>query len=830
MTTLSQLLQTAADEFGPKTAVLMQRGYRVERWSYEYLWEFSERLATYLRGKGLQQGDRLLLRAPNMPEWLGLYFGCLRAGVILVPLDVLSTPDFVARVRDKTDARYLFVSQMSQDNAMELGIPMQFLEDLPHQLDEVRPDSTLPAPAEEDIAEIMFTSGTTGEPKGVILTHRNIVSNVLAYAQVISSAPSSRLLSLLPLSHMLEQTAELITLLKIGATVAYPASRQPTAIFRTLREQRITNMVVVPQILQVFWNAIEREVSKQGSERVWQRLLHVSPRLPSALRRLVFRSVHRKLGGCLEFLICGGAYLNPELARCWELLGITILQGYGTTEASPIVALNSLKERRLDSVGKALPGQEMRIASDGEVLIRGPNVTPGYWQDPEATEAAFQEGWYGTGDLGYLDEEGYLYLRGRKKDMIALSGGMNVYPQDVEEALNVCAGVKDACVLGVPTEEGGVRVHAVLLLEEEGADPQDVVNQANRRLADHQRIQEVTVWPFPEFPHTRTLKVKKGEILEYVLRGQLAKEPASVVPAVGKAVEAPVLHRLLANATGTPAESIHPTVTLGEDLNLDSLGRVELLAAVESETGVYVDESRVSADTTVEELELLVASEHEVSREHHRLEWPLNQLVGLGRVLLHSFLVFPLLRLVARLKVEGRDNLKGLQGPMLFAANHQSHIDTPIVLAALPARWRRQTAVAAAADFWFAGDRIKGLLASSLFNAFPFSRTGAIRPTLEHCCWLLDRGWSILVYPEGTRSDTGLMGPFRSGAGVMAVELGVPVVPVRITGTYEILPKGQAIPRRGTVQVCIGEALRFPRKTPYGEATTALEQAVKALE
>jgi len=270
MTTLCQLLQGAAAEFSSKTAVLMQRGYRIERWSYQYLWEFSERLATYLRGKGLQHGDRLLLWAPNMPEWVGLYFGCLRAGVILVPIDVRSTPDFVVKVKEKTSASYLFVSQINQEQGSKLGIPMQYLEDLSQELDGVSSDSCLPSPAEEDIAEVMFTSGTTGEPKGVILTHRNIVSNVLASAQVISIDTSSRVLSLLPLSHMLEQTVELMTLLKFGATVVYPASQQPGLIFRTLKEQRITTIVLVPQILQLFWNAIEREVKKQGREQLWQ--------------------------------------------------------------------------------------------------------------------------------------------------------------------------------------------------------------------------------------------------------------------------------------------------------------------------------------------------------------------------------------------------------------------------------------------------------------------------------------------------------------------------------------------------------------------------------
>jgi len=549
------------------------------------------------------------------------------------------------------------------------------------------------------------------------------------------------------------------------------------------------------------------------------------------MRRMLFQTVHNQLGGCLQFIICGGAYLDPKLARNWELLGIPILQGYGTTEAAPIVTVNTLKERRLDSVGKVLPGQDISIALDGEVLIRGANITGGYWQDAEATAAAFEEGWYKTGDLGYLDDEGYLYLQGRKKDMIALASGMNVYAHDVEQVLKTCSGVEDACVLGVPTKRGEVNVHAVLILQKPAPPPQRIIEQANKKLAEHQRIQGFTVWPLPEFPITHTRKIKKQEILDYVLRVGSKKEPAEALSTVAKAAEeAPVLYRLAADVAGVPLDDICPTKSLKENLNLDSLGRVELLAAVESELGIYVDESQISADTTIEELQALVASEVEIPREQSYLEWPLNRFMALGRTLLQSFLIFPFLRLVAPLKAEGGGNLNGLQGPVLFVANHQSHLDTPSVLAALPMSWRRRTAVAAAADFWFARGRIRKLLAISIFNAFPFSRTDVIRPALEYCCRLLDKGWSILIYPEGTRSETGRMGPFRSGAGFMAVELGVPVVPIHIWGTHEILPKNKVIPRRGYVHVCIGKALIFPHKTKYTEATKALEEALRVME
>lgn len=830
MNTIPQLLQEAAARFGPKPALVIQRGYRTERWSYGYLWELSGRLAKYLLGKGLKPGDRVLLWAPNMPEWVGLYFGCLRAGIILVPLDVRCAPDFVAKVKNKTDARYLFISETMRQTVPEIGITVQYIEALPQEVAETTPDSSLPLPAESDIAEIIFTSGTTGEPKGVVLTHRNIISNALAATQIVPVSEKSRVLSLLPLSHMLEQTAGLLGFLHSGATIVYPASRQPGEIFRTLTQHRISNIVLVPQILKLFWNAIERGAQNQGKGRMLQRLLAISARLPMPFRRLLLLPVHKQLGGCLQFFICGGAYLDPALARRWESLGIPTLQGYGTTEASPCVTVNPLKERRLDSVGKLLPGQEMKIASDGEILIRGTNLTSGYWQSPEATAASFDGDWYKTGDLGHLDEKGYLYLKGRKKDMIVLASGMNVHAQDVEEALKICPGVKDACVVGVSGQDGDVNVHAVLLLEESALSPENIVQQANGRLAEHQRIRAFTVWPFESFPLTHTLKVKKQEVLAHVLREAAGQTPPTPALSPEKSSDSPPVYRLLSGLAEMPVENIHSSMSLEADFKLDSLGRVELLSAIESELGLYVDEASISSETTVAELEYLIASAGSASKEEVRLEWPLNRLARLGRAVLGTSLVFPLLRLFASIEVRGKENLKGLSPPVLFAANHQSHLDTPVILSSLPESWRRRVAVAAAADFWFAAGRGKTFLATLLFNAFPFSRTDAIRPTLEHCSRLLDRGWSVLIYPEGTRSETGEMAPFKSGTGMMAVELGVPVVPIHVRGTHEILPRGQSMPKRGKVRVQIGKPLRFPLKTRYCDATAAVEEAEKQLE
>jgi long-chain acyl-CoA synthetase len=369
----------------------------------------------------------------------------------------------------------------------------------------------------------MFTSGTTADPKGVILTHRNLVSNIMACREVVPINSSNRLLSLLPLSHMLEQTAGLLVPLSRGASIIYPTSRQPRTLFNTMQRDGVTNFIMVPQALELLMSGIEREVRSKGKEKQWRFLLRIAPLMPVAVRRWLFREVHRQMGGKLRYIMSGGAYLDPQLARKWEVLGVPILQGYGATEASPVITTNTFQNNRLGSVGRVLPGQEIKIADDGEVLTRGPNVTPGYWQNPEATRAAFEDGWSRTGDLGYLDQDGFLYLKGRKKDLIVLPNGQNVYPEDLENLLNKQPGVKDSVVVGLPSESGVLRVHAVLLMEV-GHRASEAVSSVNRQVSDHQRIRGHTVWPQEDFPRTHTLKIRKPLVMEFLQNRQRETE------------------------------------------------------------------------------------------------------------------------------------------------------------------------------------------------------------------------------------------------------------------------------------------------------------------
>ena len=615
MQTLNDLLETSADRFGDSPALVIKPGIRVRSWGYRELWEAAGRMAAYLQGQGIAKGDRVVIWAPNRPEWVVALFGCLRLGAIAVPFDIRSAPEFVAGVIGQTEPKFAFVSQFTPDSAQVDSIPHLNLEDVEHVLEGVTSAPPRVDVAADDTAEIMFTSGTTGAPKGVILTHGNIIANVLAGTQEVEPQPHWRLLSLLPLSHMLEQTVGLLAVLFGGGRVVYPVSRQPSILVRTMQENGITSIVLVPQALELFMNAIEREAERTGKKEQLAKILGIAPRLPVWLRKKLFGKVHRRFGGKLQFVMCGGARLDPPLAEKWEALGVMVLQGYGTTEAAPIIACNSFRYKKLDALGKVLPGQEVRIAEDGEIHTRGPNVTPGYWNQPEITEASFDGDWYKTGDLGHIDEDGFLYFKGRKKDLIVLANGQNVYPEDIEPLLQEHPAVEDAVVVGMPSPSGGEDVHAAIVPRED-SDANAVVAEVNPRLAAHQQIRGYSIWPEEDFPRTHTLKVKKNLVLERLIDAAQGEADMAEAPVEDLKEEQTPLEQLIVRICDVSPAEVSAASVLGADIGLDSLGRVELLSAIEQELGVYIDETQVHPDTTVGDLETLLEQGSASEEEH----------------------------------------------------------------------------------------------------------------------------------------------------------------------------------------------------------------------
>jgi long-chain acyl-CoA synthetase len=540
--------------------------------------------------------------------------------------------------------------------------------------------------------------------------------------------------------------------------------------------------------------------------------------------------VHKAFGLKFWAFVVGAAPLPPEVEEFWRRLGFAVVQGYGLTETAPIVTLNHPFKTSKGSVGTAIEGVEIRIADDGEILVRGENVTSGYFGQ-ESERPLDAEGWLHTGDIGERDAQGRLFIKGRKKEMIVTPDGLNVFPEDVERVLDEQPGVRESAVVGA-VEGAQERVHAVLVVEP-GTDVDAVIRLANARLQDHQRIRTSSIWPDTELPRTEgTRKLKRRAIRDWVRAGG-----APVVTPGGDSVEA-----LLARFAHGRAVSGATTL---DELGLSSLERVELMVALEDRFQTRLDEGRFSEVASVADLKRLVEApptaegvEEPVEFPSWNRAWP----VQLVRRLSQATWIIPLTRAFAYTRVEGLEHLRHIHGPVVFAANHQSHMDVPVIMSALPGRLRARVAPAMAKEFfkahffpadhswreWFTNS-LNYYLSAFFFNTFPLpQREAGARQTLKYIGELTGDGWSILIFPEGMRSATGQMKPFRGGIGMIGARLDIDVVPIRIDDVDRLMPMGRSFVKPGRVRVAFGAPLRL-RGDDYAALAAQVEAAVRAL-
>jgi long-chain acyl-CoA synthetase len=533
--TLLDLLDAAVTRYGERPALGVRHDDgSTTTWSYREVDRRARIAAWRLRALDLEPGDRVLTWSPSTPGLPAAYFGAMHARLVFVPLDLRMSRDAIDTIVRASGARHLILGTgRDAPDPSESGLgefPTTTVDAL--TADPAEDDRAFPPdwearqaawkrPTPDEVFELVFTSGTTGTPKGVMLAHDNVVASIESFHRIVPPM-EHRIVSLLPLSHLLEQAVALYYALDVGADVLYVRSRNPRVIFDALRDHRVTSMVVVPQVLDLFWSAIEREIAKRGRTATVDRLRKVARRLPFAVRRLLFRSLHQQLGGHFRLFLSSGAFLPPALQQAWEDIGVTVLQGYGTTETGT-GACGTLDDHGPGTVGRVPQGIEMRVAPDGEIQFRGRPVFKGYWNAPELTAAAFtQDGWYRTGDLGRYDADGRLILSGRIKDMIVLPNGFNVYPEDIENALRI-AELRDAVVL--ETEPG--RIEAIVLAldgEDTAATKARVdaaVKAANATLGPNQRIAGWRLWPDEDFPRTHTLKIKRDPIRRWAAAGSV---------------------------------------------------------------------------------------------------------------------------------------------------------------------------------------------------------------------------------------------------------------------------------------------------------------------
>jgi long-chain acyl-CoA synthetase len=836
--------------------------------SYRDLWELSGAVASRLAAAGVAKGDKVAIGGSNHPNWAVAYFGILRAGATAVPVDKDYEAPNLQRVLEVSDSKIAILDE----DVVKLDADPCPRWELHHAARDPEPGEDIVVPeieiADEDLASILYTSGTTGDPKGVMLTHENFTALIASLVPLFPLDQDDRMVSVLPLHHTFEFTCGLMLPLSRGTSVTYLDEVNGDRLAKGLELGRATAMVGVPAL----WELLERRITSKvadkgkGVETIFNTLLEFNRNLGRNtgmnLGQLFFGEVHRGLGGNLRTLISGAAALPKDVHKTFQGLGLHIAEGYGLTEAAPVLTVAKAgASAKGGNVGKAIPGVEIKIKDPndegvGEILAKGPNVMQGYANNESATKEVLDEdGWLHTGDLGKLDKRDRLTIVGRSKEVILSTSGENVYPDDVENMIGLPKGIEELSIVGLPDDKGGERVACLaMVVEDEDLDHKERRDKAEKNLKAAieklPRVMRPTVVRLTdtELPRTSTRKVKRKEVRAYLERVLAASKAAAQARNDGDEKTTAVRSAIAAIAKKDPKE-LRAEDDLAADLGFDSLMVVELSAALERDAK-GIDPQRMAECKTVGELEALLRAGASApkaaggSSKTAKIEKD-----EIGDVEIPEFITDPAKKLlskgqfgfydiVMKAKVTGKANIPHNRNTIVIA-NHASHVDMGLVKYALGSYG--QNLVALAAEDYFFGSDLKGFWFKNFTNMAALDRSSGLRKTLRQTGEHLDRGRTILIFPEGTRSPDGKMRDFKSVIGHLALNHDTDILPLWLGGTYDAFPKGSKVPvpRRRKVQVRIGPAIRvadmerltegLKRSDRYRKVAAMAQTAVEAL-
>ena len=846
-------------------AVAWRRGYRMLRWTSSELHRTAQQFARELAGRGVAKGDRVLIWGDNSGEWLAAFLGCLFAGAVAVPMDAIADKNFASRVARQARVR---LAVLGRELSADFECPALVLEAVCETVSR-HPASGFSSPAisRNDPVEIVFTSGTTSEPRGVVLTHGNLLANLETlekeidrYRRYERSFHPLRFLDLLPLSHVFGQLLGIFLPQILGGTSVFLDTLNPGEVIRVIHDERVSVLVTVPRLIESLQDQIERDLAARGQLEEFRRDFEKADGEHFLRRWWRFRAIHRRFGWKFWAVISGGAALPAAAEKFWGRLGYALVQGYGLTETTSLVSVNHPFRLGQGSIGKTLPGHEVRLSETGEILVRGENVASGYLKEAGVASVLDEDGWFHTGDLGERDAAGNLYFKGRQKNVIVTPEGLNIYPQDLEAELRKEPGVRDCVVIGIE-RDGNAEPCAVLLLREVSSNASEIMQRANSRLAPFQQMRRWVVWPGTDFPRTPTQKPILGRIREMVAT-ELGSSAAKIARPLGSSSAPSTVAELVQKITRGAA-----TAQTGSsaDLQLSSIERVELLSALEDRYQVDLSETDFSNAQSVGDIEKLIANADQanvgsITRNSadakmgdqpgaripafHYPRWPRAWPVRLIRTLAFYLLIRPAMLLLGWPRVRGRENLRGVAGPVLVVANHITYIDPGFVLTALPARLRSRVAVA------MGGERLEALrnpppgtgfframlgrvqypLITAIFHVFPLPMRAGFRKSFAFAGDLVDRRWSVLVFPEGELTPDGAIAPFRAGIGLLATHLRVPVIPIRLDGLFDLRETNKHWTSAGHIRVTVGQPVTFPETEDAEAIAQELERRVKELK
>jgi long-chain acyl-CoA synthetase len=871
-------LATLLDDFrlyGRNIAVVRHQGNRRGFTTYAELASTAARFATLLERRGVVTGDRVLLWAENSAEWLAAFHGCLRRGVLVVPLDANGSLDFAARVAADVNPKLAVgdAELLKELKRTKPEIPQVRFEDWPTELpsEESGPVTGLSHKSE---LEILFTSGTTGDPKGIVITHGNVLASVgpiedasqkyLRYEKLIHPL---RILHTLPLSHVFGQTMGLWIPQIYTAELHFEDRLAAPRLIELIRRERISVLATVPRVLGVLKAHLETadptlaaRLEQSKGIKAWQRWWR-------------FRAVHRAFGFKFWAFVSGGGALAGPLEQFWNSLGFVLVQGYGMTETTALITLNHPFHVARGTIGKPLAGREVKLGPDGEVLVKGAMISSATWAAGKLHQR--EDEWLATGDLAEVQSSGELKFVGRKSEVIVTASGVNLHPEDIEAAVEEQPGVAACAVVPVETASGP-EACAVLAVRGSGDQAATAVEAANTKLAEYQRIRRWVLYPEPDLPRTSTGKVKRKQVAAWLRTVEAAKGGGGLQTF---AASTDWLVALIAQITGENYPSAGDEQRLTEDLHLDSLGRVQLASSLEEMLGVVSSTGLLEEAETLGDLRKLVGEDTDQRPENRdqRLEngekrsetgeprtetrdqgslaprrryvyplWPWFKPVEWIRIAFVEAIMRPMVWLLVNPRIYGP--AKPLpQGPMLIVGNHVTTYDGPLIEYALEGRVRRHMAVAMAGDMlydymhWRNPEKPPGkqgfylfgppayFLITALFNVFPLPRQRDFQQSFAHAGRAMDRGINVMVFPEGTRSAEGKLAGFRAGIGLLAKQSNVPVLPVAIRGLGELKATNKRWFRTGTIEVHLGEAIFFAPDATEAEITRRLHAEVAKL-
>jgi long-chain acyl-CoA synthetase len=830
-------------------AVVSKLGLRRNATTYAELSRLTGRFAAELQRRDIRKGDRVLLWGENGAPWIAAFFGCVLRGVVAVPIDAHGTTEFAEKVRRDVQP-CLVVGSRDLISGLAEETPRLAFEDFGVMLGERGDTSPVADLNERDTLQIIFTSGTTGEPKGVVHTHHNVLASLrpiesemqqyLKYERIFHPL---RFLHTLPLSHVFGQFIGLWIPALLGAELFFPPRILASELIESIHDERISVVAAVPRVLDLLRTHLLSKFSHLPAR------LEVARTMPVWRKWWLFRDVHRAFGFKFWAFVCGGASLDAEAEQFWLRLGFAVVQGYGMTETTALVSLNHPFKAASGSIGKVMPGREVRITSEGEIMVRGETVSSATWQRGRIIPAESE--WVATGDIAAVDEGGNLRFRGRTKEVIVTAAGLNIYPEDLEAEVQRAPGVTGCVVVANEQDSTGPEPMAAVIASTD-AVAHEAVRLANDRLAPFQRIRRWTRWPDPDFPRT-----PNGKILRREVAAALARR--STGPA-GSSPQDNELSQLVAQSLHGARATVDDNAVL-DDL-FDSLGRVEFLSRVEERFGVALTDSDWMQYRTLGDLRRFLLrdsrqvagveiSESPVRRddeppqptdEHIYPKWTLAWPQQMIRVAFLELIARPICWFLAKPRVTSK--LASLPDrPVLIVANHVTTYDAALVMYALPKQMRRRLAMAMSGEMLLdlrkgrnQGNVFLNLLApagyfliTALFNVFPLPQRTGFRRSFSHAAAAMDRGYHVLVFPEGRRSDDGRPQPFKSGSGLLWSELRSPALPAYLAGLGEMKVAARPWFRSGQLSVHIGSLIDPPGALPLDEATHLLERSVFSL-